>query len=61
MLLVPFALVNKQKLHGMGKIFGGYVSNGSVKIKVQENSRPINIYHMVDFKKYFSDVDFHSL
>ena len=50
-----------RKLHGKGRVFGWYVSNGSIKIKLQENRRPLYISHMEDFKKYFSDVDFHSL
>ena len=50
-----------KKPHGKGRIFGSYVSNGSVKIKLQKNSRPSFISHMEDFKKYFPDVDFHSL
>ena len=41
------------KLHGNVGIFGWYVSNGSIKIKLQENSQPLYISHMEDFKKYF--------
>ena len=52
-------LANK-KLHGKGRTFGWYVF-GSVKIKLEENSRPLNISHMEDFKKYFRDVDFQCL
>ena len=33
----------------------------SINIKLLENSRPLCISHMEDFKKYFPDVDFHSL
>ena len=47
-----------KKLHDKGRIFSWYLSNGSIKIKLQENSRPLNIFHMEDFKKCFSDVDF---
>ena len=50
-----------KKLHGKGRIFGCYVSNGSIKIKLQENSRPLYISYKEDFKKYFPDVDFHCL
>ena len=49
-----------KKLHGKDRIFGWYVSNGSVKIKLQENSRPLYISQIEDFKKYFSEVDLHS-
>ena len=34
---------------------------GSIKIKLQENSQPLYISQMEDFKKYFPDIDFHSL
>ena len=50
-----------KKLHDKGRIFGWYLSNGSIKIKLYENSRPLNISHIEDFKKYFPDVDFRSL
>ena len=50
-----------KQLHGKVKIFGWHVSNGSIKIKLQKNSRPIYISHMEDFKNYFPDVDFHNL
>ena len=50
-----------KKLHGKSRIVGWYVSNGSIKIKLQENSRPLYISQIEDFKKYFPDVDFHSL
>ena len=50
-----------KKLHVKGRIFSWYVSNRSIEIKLQENSRPLYISHMEDFKKYFPDVDFHSL
>ena len=50
-----------KKLHGKGRIFGWYASNGSIKIKLQENSQPLYISHIEDFKKHFPDVGFHSL
>ena len=49
-----------KNLHGKGRIFGWYVSNGPIKIKLLQNSRLIYIPHMENFKKYFADVDFHS-
>ena len=51
----------RKKLHGKGRIFRWYVSNVSIKIKLQENSRPLYISHMEDFQKYCPDVYFHSL
>ena len=51
-----FLCTTNKKLHGKGKIFGWHVSNWSIKIKLQENSRPIYISHMEDIKKYFHDV-----
>ena len=56
-----FLRTTSTTLHGKGKIFGWYVSNWSIKIKLQENSGPIYISHMEDIKKYFHDIDFHSL
>ena len=50
-----------KKSHGNDKIFGWYVSNWSIKTKLQENIRPIYISHMEDIKKYCHDVDFRSL
>ena len=40
-----------QSLHGMSKIFVYYVSNGNVKIKIQENSRPLAISHTSDLEQ----------
>ena len=37
---------SSKKLHGRGIIFGWYVSNGSVKIKLHANSRPLYISPM---------------
>ena len=36
-----------KELHGKGKIFGWQVSNGSIKTKLLENSRPIYISFIV--------------
>ena len=41
----------------MGKIFSYYVSNGTVKIKIQETSKPLSIMHISDLDKLFPDVD----
>ena len=35
-----------KKSNGKGKIFGWYLSNESMKIKLQENSRPLYISYM---------------
>ena len=40
-----------------GKIGSFYVSNGNIKIRLQENARPITISHTHDFIKYFPRVD----
>ena len=44
-------------LHRMGKIFSYYVSNGTVKIKIQETSQPLSIMHISDLEKLFPDID----
>ena len=41
----------------MGKIFLYYVSNGTVKIKMQEASQPLSIMYTSDLEKLFSDGD----
>ena len=46
-----------KSLHRMGKIFSYYVSNGTVKIKIQETSQPLSIMHTSDLEKLFPDVD----
>ena len=58
--LCPYyrVLWSKSKsLHRMGKIFSYYVSNGTVKIKIQETSKPLSIMHTSDLEKLFPDVD----
>ena len=50
-----------KELHGKGKIFGWYVSNGLIKVKLQEKGGSIYISHMEVFTKYFPDADFSSL
>ena len=47
-----------KKLHSLDKIHTFYVSNGTIKIKISENSQPISITDTSDFDKYFPGVDF---
>ena len=49
--------LKSKPLHKMGKIFSYYVSNGTVKIKIQETSQPLTIIHTSDLQKLFPDVD----
>ena len=44
-------------LHKMGLIFGYFVSNGTIKIRKQENGPAISITHVSDFEKYFPGVN----
>ena len=44
-------------LYQKGKIDSFYVSNGNIKIRIQENAPPITISHTHDFIKYFPGVD----
>ena len=46
-----------KSLHSMGKIYSYYVSNGTIKIKIQETSKPLSIMHISDLDKRFPDVD----
>ena len=46
-----------KRLHQLQKIFSFYVSNGSIKIKVNENDKAITITHTADFEKYFPGID----
>ena len=46
-----------KKLQSMQKIHVFFVSNGSIKIKIQENSRSIAITHTEDFEEHFPGVD----
>ena len=41
----------------MSKIFSYYVSNGTVKIKIQETSQSLSIMHISVLDKLFADVD----
>ena len=52
--LCPYyrVLWSKSKsLHSMGKIYSYYVSNGTVKIKIQETSKPLSIMHISHLDK----------
>ena len=44
-------------LYQKGTIDSFYVSNGNVKIRLQENAPPITISHTHDFMKYIPRVD----
>ena len=42
----------RKRLHDLEKIDYS-ISSGKIKIKLQENSKPLAITHADDFKKYF--------
>ena len=44
-------------LHSMGIISSFFISGGTVKVKITENSRPLAITHLSDFTVHFSNVD----
>ena len=46
-----------KRLLDLGKINNFYVSSGKIKIRIQENSKPLSITHVEDLKKYFPDID----
>ena len=46
-----------KKLQNIDSINNFYIPSGTIKIKVIENSRPITIKHLIDFKIYFPDID----
>ena len=46
-----------KRLLDLGKINNFYVSSGKIKIRIQENSKPLAITHVEGFKNYFADVD----
>ena len=46
-----------KRLHSIKRISSFYVSGGTVKIKISENSLPLPIAHVSDFKEHFPDVD----
>ena len=46
-----------KKLPTLGKINSFYISNGTIRIKISENSSPLSITHVNDFGKHFPDID----
>ena len=46
-----------KRVHAMKQIYSYYVSNGTVKVKLEENSRPISITYATDFDKHFPAID----
>ena len=46
-----------KKLHELGNISNFYISNGTIKVKITENSSPVAITHTQNFTKYFPEVD----
>ena len=46
-----------KRLQNIDSIDNFYISSGTIKIQVTENSSPITITHMDDFKIYFPDID----
>ena len=46
-----------KRLQNIGSIDNFYISIGTIKIKVTENSSPITITHLDDFKIHFPDID----
>ena len=46
-----------KKLLSMGKINNFYISNGTIKIKIHEDSTPISITHNSDFEEHFPAID----
>ena len=45
-----------KKLQNIGSINNFYISSGTIKIKVTENSRLVTITHLGDFKIHFPDI-----
>ena len=46
-----------KRLQNIGSIDNFYISSGTIKIKVTENSSPITITHLDDFQIDFPDID----
>ena len=46
-----------KRLHSLKRISSFYVSGGSVKIKISENSLQLPITHVNDIKEHFLDVN----
>ena len=45
-------------LHSLKRVSSFYVSGGTIKNKISENSLPLPITNVSDFKEYFPDVNF---
>ena len=52
-----FLWSKSKRLYAMKKIHWYYVSNGTVKVKLEENSLPLSITHTTDFDKHFPGID----
>ena len=46
-----------KKLRSLGRIHSFFISNSSIKVKIQENSEPLSITHKSDLTNHFPDVD----
>ena len=46
-----------KRLQELGNITNFYISSGTIKVRINENSSPAAITHTQDFTKYFSEVD----
>ena len=46
-----------KRLHELGNITNFYISSGTIKVKITENSSPTAITHTQHFTKYFPEVD----
>ena len=58
--LCPFYRIlwsKAKRLQNTGSIDNFYISSGTIKIKVTENSSPITITHLDDFQIDFPDID----
>ena len=58
--LYPYYILlwsKNKRLRSLGKIHSFFMSNSTIKIKLQENSNPEPITHSSDFGKFFPDVD----
>ena len=53
----PIFWSKRKVLCTLGKIHSYFISNGSVKINLQDREPSISITHTADFEKYFPSVD----
>ena len=49
-----------KRLHGMGIINSFFISGGTVKVKITENSRPLAITHLNELTVHLPNVDLSS-